>query len=1617
MSTGQVAISFYPPVDTGNAPPILNYTVTVQPGNIKVTGTGSPITVLGLSYGVPYTYSIVANNKEGASVPVTVGPIDISSVPDAPTNLVAAPGDGQATITFTAPDANGQPITGYTAISAPGGFTGTSTGSPVTVGGLTDGQTYTFTITATNNNGTGPASAPSNPVTPISSPTAPSAPTGVSAVAGVLSAVVSFTAPAANGSAITGYTVTSNIGSHVATGAASPITVLGLTAETAYTFTVTATNAIGTGPASAASNSVTPYTVPGAPTGVVGTLGNEFVSVAFTAPSDNGGSTITNYTVTSSGGQTASGASSPILVLGLTNGTAYTFTVTATNAAGIGPASAPSAPVVPATTPSAPLSVSASPGNAQIVVSFSPPASNGGSAVTGYTATANPGGFTASGAGSPLTITGLSNGTVYAVTVTAANAIGTGPPASAGSITPAPVAPSAPLSPSATGGNAQATVSFTVPASNGGLPIFNYTVTASPGGATGSNGQSPVTVTGLTNGVAYTFTVTAQNGAGTGPASVATSPVTPSTIPGAPTGVVATPGNAQASVAFVPPTSNGGSPITGYTVTSTQGGIQVSGGSSPILVTGLTNGNPYTFNVYATNANGNGPPSNSANPVTPATLPGAPQSPVATPGNASVSVAFSPPASNGGSAISSYTAVSSPGGFSASGSSSPLNVTGLTNGTPYTFTVTATNALGTGPASVATVAVTPTAPAGFVITTQTLPNGALTVVYNGTVVAAGSAFTPYTYANTTPLPPGLSLNASTGAITGTPTAAGFFTTGFQATDSSGTTTTPVATIIANNNGTGQAGQPGDVLTTTSTVSLTANGPVMFFGTVATYNAAHNARTLTASPTIPTITAEQVIEGPTSASNPNAINASQETDMWWCAGTPGGVTTFTNNWGTVGDSDFLAAWGVQLPVGTTLIGTNSAAQTGTQWGGVAQGSLLTSGYITVGANQVPCRLYGFCENTSGLGTNYIPAVGTITPQGGSALGPMTLQTNLWNFASSPPVNTTAFAYFDITVPGNYQATFVQNSTTPQCSQTFGFIVQGPASAGAVTPVKTLSITIAGSGVPSAPLSPSAVGGNAQATVSFSPPNSNGGSAITSYTVTSNPGNISQSGASSPITVGGLTNGVSYTFTVTATNSVGQGPPSAATAAVTPATVPSGPQNVVATAGNTQATVTYTAPLSTGGNAITGYHATAVPGGQNTVVFSPTPVPITVTGLTNGTPYTIGVHAFNNIGAGTPDVQSNSVTPTGSTGGTPAAQALAYMKSIQGSKILVGQHTQYFEGNTNDETQAYTSVTPLYSLTGQLPAIIGVTANWYGTSDPYNNSGGGQPSLNVVSQIINDWVSTSNNSHKAQNAAGIVQINWGQLNPVGNSNNFVPISSSQLASTVTPGSSAYNNLANQTAELQAYLKSVVATNPNIVIILRLFAELNGNFLWYGVQNSQTDVNNQILMHQQVFNNLFNGTTLRNNVLVAYDANGYGSYGAFGPMSAWPGQGYADMAGIDVYNQTWSGSNGSIQAGTVTAMNALGVPLIFCECAVDNGASNPVSNPTFSVDNNLIPNWIRASGRNFVAYVQWNDNGNNANNGGTNLPGNIPGSMSICLQNNASFVMNAVDIVNLIELPSFT
>lgn len=160
-------------------------------------------------------------------------------------------------------------------------------------------------------------------------------------------------------------------------------------------------------------------------------------------------------------------------------------------------------------------------------------------------------------------------------------------------------------------------------------------------------------------------------------------------------------GTTTASVTYSAPLSDGGSPITSYTAVASPGGqtatVFQSGGGT-INISGLTSGEYYTFTVYATNALGNSPPSASSNQIRTLGVPDAPTIGFASlSGTSAADVSYSAPAYNGGSPITSYTAVSSPGGYSGSVSTSgsgSIYVSGLQPNTSYNFRVYASNAYG-----------------------------------------------------------------------------------------------------------------------------------------------------------------------------------------------------------------------------------------------------------------------------------------------------------------------------------------------------------------------------------------------------------------------------------------------------------------------------------------------------------------------------------------------------------------------------------------------------------------------------------------------------------------------------------------------------------------------------------------------------------------------------------------------------------------------------------------------------------------------------------------------------------------------------------------------------------
>lgn len=167
------------------------------------------------------------------------------------------------------------------------------------------------------------------------------------------------------------------------------------------------------------------------------------------------------------------------------------------------------------------------------------------------------------------------------------------------------------------------------------------------------------------------------------------------------------------------------------------------------------------------------------------------------------------------------------------------------------------------------------------------------------------------------------------------------------------------------------------------------------------------------------------------------------------------------------------------------------------------------------------------------------------------------------------------------------------------------------------------------VPSNPLNVEATAFNGQAVVTFIPPINNGGSPITSYTVISEPDNIIFKGESSPITVYGLRNEVSYTFRVVATNAIGNSDETVTLDEIIPTNYSNSAPTITSVYPTTNSIIVYfTAPTSFG--TLTNYEY-SIDNGVNFTPLSPvdTSSPITISSLLSSTLYNIAIRAINNV----------------------------------------------------------------------------------------------------------------------------------------------------------------------------------------------------------------------------------------------------------------------------------------------------------------------------------------------------------------------------------------------------
>jgi len=487
------------------------------------------------------------------------------SAPEAITDLIAIPGNGEIHLSWTAHDSNGSPITSYKIIRWETGsdvfttFPNLSTTTQAIATGLKNNVSYSFKVIATNSIGSSADSniASAKPLSTAPSTDIPNAITDFIATRGDGKVNLSWSKPNANGSPITSYKITywqigtDDFKKKTVDGDSTSAQITGLINDASYAFKINAVNALGQ---SADSNvdSATPSkstvaAVPNQVRGVVGIPSNGQVFLSWIEPSDNG-SPITSYRimVNEKGSSVTTtypniGDVTKTTILGLKNNVSYEIKISAVNSVGIGKESK-SITVIPNNkVPIAITNLKATPGNGQVTLTWSV-SSNALDDITGYrvrefkTGSDSFVSYSIIGKNTSITIDGLTNGIPYGFRVLGVNPAGLGPESNIVYATPLSQAKSMAKIPSsigdlrATTSDGQVKLEWSAPFDNG-YPIIGYKIIQSKTGSSSFTTieKSDVTpnaiITGLVNDASYNFKVSAVNSQGTGKESVAVSAI------------------------------------------------------------------------------------------------------------------------------------------------------------------------------------------------------------------------------------------------------------------------------------------------------------------------------------------------------------------------------------------------------------------------------------------------------------------------------------------------------------------------------------------------------------------------------------------------------------------------------------------------------------------------------------------------------------------------------------------------------------------------------------------------------------------------------------------------------------------------------------------------------------------------------------------------------------------------------------------------------------------------------------------------------------------------------------------------------------------------------------
>ena len=983
-----------------------------------------------------------------------------------------------------------------------------------------------------------------------------------------------------------------------------------------------------------------PATTPGAPTISNVTPGNATLTVTWTAPGNNGGSVVTGYDVrhklTSAQDIAANwteasntGDDLSHTIDSLTNGTSYDMEVRAVNVAGDGAWSA-TTDGTPRTTPAAPTITSVTPGNAMLTVTWTAPANYGGSVVTGYdvrhkltsaqdldanwTVVANTSNDLSH------TIGSLTNGMRYDVQVRAVNVAGDGAWSATTDDTPR-TTPEAPAITGVAPGNSTLTVTWAAPDSNGGSVVTGYDVRHKLSSApdidanwteAANTGDDLSHIIGsLTNGMAYDVQVRAVNVAGDGAWS-ATTDGTPRTTPEAPAITGVAPGNSTLTVTWTAPANTGGSAITGYDVRhklTSAPDIDANwtvaadtGDELSHTIGSLANGTSYDVQVRAVNIAGDGAWSDNTD-GTPRTTPAAPTIASVMPGNASLTVTWAAPDSNGGSAITGYDVrhkLSSAPDIAANwteaantGDELSHTIGSLANGTAYDVQVRAVNIAGDGAWSDNTDGTPRTTPEAPTITGVTSGNATLTVTWAAPTNTGGSVVTGYDVRHKLTSAPDIDANWAVVANTGDDLShmVGSLTNG---------TSYDVQVRAVN-----IAGDGAWSATTDGTPRTTPGAPTI--SSVTPGNA-----TLTVTWAAPANTGGSAITG---YDVRHKLGSAQDIAANWT------VVANTGDGLSHAITDLTNGTSYDVQVRAVNVAGDGA------WSATSAGAPVE----TPGAPAAPTVTAGVGELTV---TWTAPA-----DVGGSAITGYDVRHKL-SSASDIAANWTVAA--NIGNDLSHTISSLMNDTQYDV-QVRAVNDEGDGAWSATTTGRPRT-------TPAAPAAPTFRPGNGQLTVDWTAP-ADGGATIIAYDMRHKLTSAPEADASwvevdnvwriGPLTaaITGLANGVQYDVQVRAMNSAGDGAWSAtstgAPAATGPTPAPGAPGPPAVTAGYRTLTVTWSAPVDEGSAPITAYDLRHRPsGGGWTVVdsaWTSGALQHTIANLNHGAQYEVQVRAVSAAGA--------------------------------------------------------------------------------------------------------------------------------------------------------------------------------------------------------------------------------------------------------------------------------------------------------------------------------------------------------------------------------------------------